>query len=158
MRGVAAKLADHAQQNGPWLRAARGKLDLALADVGLDIVQPLQEIIVPGGAAVFAIGDGPKPERLLFADHALNLAILDFGECVHADLAALALVSRFLQRRRAQQAADMVGSEWRFGTGPAQPHTSSAISTIIRSFAHCSSSASTLPSSVEAKPHCGARQ
>src|SRR5580704_234344 len=39
-----------------------------------------------------------------------------------------------------------------------QPHTSLAISTTIRSFAHCSSSASTLPSSVEAKPHCGERQ
>ena len=38
-----------------------------------------------------------------------------------------------------------------------RPHTSSATSTIIRSFAHCSSSASTLPSSVEAKPHCGDR-
>src|SRR5262249_38499940 len=37
------------------------------------------------------------------------------------------------------------------------PHTSSASSTIIRSFAHCSSSPSTLPSSVEAKPHCGDR-
>src|SRR5208282_2323614 len=38
-----------------------------------------------------------------------------------------------------------------------QRHTSSASSTIILSFAHCSSSASTLPSSVEAKPHCGDR-
>src|SRR4029077_21022869 len=38
------------------------------------------------------------------------------------------------------------------------PQTSSASSTIIRSFAHCSSSASTLPSSVEANPHCGDRQ
>ena len=38
------------------------------------------------------------------------------------------------------------------------PQTSSAISTIMRSFAHCSSSASVLPSSVEAKPHCGDRQ
>ena len=38
------------------------------------------------------------------------------------------------------------------------PHTSSANSTIIFSLAHCSSSASTLPSSVEAKPHCGERQ
>jgi len=39
-----------------------------------------------------------------------------------------------------------------------QRHTSAASSTIIRSFAHCSSSASTLPSSVEANPHCGDRQ
>ena len=38
------------------------------------------------------------------------------------------------------------------------PHTSSANSTIMRSLAHCSSSASTLPSSVDAKPHCGDRQ
>jgi hypothetical protein len=37
------------------------------------------------------------------------------------------------------------------------PHTSFATSTTIASFAHCSSSASTLPSSVEAKPHCGER-
>src|SRR5262249_50261826 len=34
-------------------------------------------------------------------------------------------------------------------------HTSSASSTIMASLAHCSFSASTLPSSVEAKPHCG---
>src|SRR6185295_18869118 len=39
-----------------------------------------------------------------------------------------------------------------------QPQTLSAISTIMASLAHCSSSASTLPSSVEAKPHCGDRQ
>ena len=38
------------------------------------------------------------------------------------------------------------------------PQTSSANSTTMRSLAHCSSSASTLPSSVEAKPHCGDRQ
>src|SRR5262249_17268306 len=38
-----------------------------------------------------------------------------------------------------------------------RPHTSSATSTIKRSFAHCSSSARILPSSVEAKPHCGDR-
>src|SRR4029077_12953078 len=36
-----------------------------------------------------------------------------------------------------------------------RPHISYDTSTIIRSLAHCSSSASTLPSSVEAKPHCG---
>src|SRR5207245_8541895 len=41
---------------------------------------------------------------------------------------------------------------------PHRPHTSSASSTIMRSFAHSSSSARMLPSSVEAKPHCGDRQ
>ena len=40
-------------------------------------------------------------------------------------------------------------------SGSDQPHTSRDSSTIIRNFAHCSSSARMLPSSVEAKPHCG---
>jgi hypothetical protein len=35
------------------------------------------------------------------------------------------------------------------------PHTSLATSTASFSFAHCSSSVRRLPSSVEAKPHCG---
>ena len=35
------------------------------------------------------------------------------------------------------------------------PHTSFATSTASLSFAHCSSSVRMLPSSVEAKPHCG---
>jgi hypothetical protein len=38
------------------------------------------------------------------------------------------------------------------------PHTSSAISTVSASLAHCSSSLSALPSSVLANPHCGLRQ
>ena len=38
------------------------------------------------------------------------------------------------------------------------PQTSAASWTIILSFAHCSSSVSLLPSSVEANPHCGERQ
>src|SRR5690606_6532129 len=38
------------------------------------------------------------------------------------------------------------------------PHTSSAIARTSRSFAHCCSSVSRLPSSVEEKPHCGERQ
>src|SRR6185312_15839852 len=35
------------------------------------------------------------------------------------------------------------------------PHTSPAMSTASFNFAHCSSSERMLPSSVEAKPHCG---
>src|SRR5215831_1725635 len=41
--------------------------------------------------------------------------------------------------------------------GRHHPHTSSATSTIRRNFAHCSSSARILPSSLEAKPHCGGK-
>jgi hypothetical protein len=32
------------------------------------------------------------------------------------DLALLALRARLLERRRSQQAADMIGAEWRFGS------------------------------------------
>src|SRR5262249_56017927 len=42
--------------------------------------------------------------------------------------------------------------------GGHHPHTSPPPSTIRRNFAHCSSSARILPSSLEAKPHCGERQ
>src|SRR5581483_9020525 len=44
------------------------------------------------------------------------------------------------------------------GPGNSYFHTSLAMSTIMASLAHCCSSVSTLPSSVEAKPHCGDRQ
>src|SRR5580704_7437721 len=43
----------------------------------------------------------------------------------------------------------------REAAGPYFPQTSFAISTASLSFAHCSSSERMLPSSVEAKPHCG---
>ncbi len=65
---------------------------------------------------------------------------------------ARSLVARFPRKRN--QGTRWLGSD----DGGAQRHTSSASSTTIRSFAHCSSSASTLPSSVEAKPHCGDRR
>ena len=96
-----------------------------------------------------------QPDLFLLADDALDLAVFDRLEVGRRNLALGALRARLLQGGRAQQAADMVGAERRLGALHRLPHTSSAISTIMRSFAHCSSSASTLPSSVEAKPHCG---
>src|SRR5450830_1431468 len=74
----------------------------------------------------------------------------------HAILRAVALLysgdfqrQQFFNVERHDEALTIAGG---------QPHTSFAISTIILSFAHCSSSARILPSSVEAKPHCGDRQ
>src|SRR5205085_1794182 len=61
----------------------------------------------------------------------------------------------------------MANGEWKGGRdnfsllatrySPFYFHTSLASSTIIASFAHCCSSERTLPSSVEANPHCGER-
>jgi hypothetical protein len=44
------------------------------------------------------------------------------------------------------------------GESASQPHTSYATSTMSRSFATSSSYVSTLPSTVDEKPHCGERQ
>src|SRR5690348_16294046 len=67
-----------------------------------------------------------------------------------------------LLRTCPRESGDSIHVRWIFARGNKRrcyfPHTSSANSTIMRSFAHCSSSARTLPSSVEAKPHCGERQ
>src|ERR1700678_28854 len=45
MRGIAAELADDAEQNRPRLRAL--KFDFAFAHVGLDAREPFQKIVVP---------------------------------------------------------------------------------------------------------------
>ncbi len=78
---------------------------------------------------------------LLLADDALDFAVFDLLQRVGGNLAAFALFPRFFERGRAQQAADVIGAERRLDALHTQPHTSSAISAIIRSFAHCSSSA-----------------
>src|ERR1700722_108859 len=56
---------------------------------------------------------------------------------------------------RAPQAAPSPRAQARRAKKLYFPHTSFATSTVSFSLAHCSSSVRTLPSSVEAKPHCG---
>src|SRR5215470_1992647 len=149
-------LADHAHALGLGLDAGEG--DALAGGVELDPVEPLVEVELPPSAAELAIGRKLEPDLLLLLDDLLDLAILDRLELGGGDLTLLALPSRLLERRGAQEAADVIGAERRFGSrrhGSHLPQTSPASSLIMRSFAHCSSSASTLPSSVEAKPHCG---
>src|SRR5579872_1817076 len=111
---------------------------------------------MPPRAAELAVGHGLQADVLLLADDALDLAVLDRGEIGRGNLIPGAPRPRLLEGRGAQQAPDVVGAERRLGA--LHPHTSCATSTIMASFAHCSCSARTLPSSVEAKPHCGDRQ
>jgi hypothetical protein len=80
MRLVAAKLADDAQKNRPRLRAADGELDLSLADIGLDVVEIFEKVVVPGNPAVFAVRYRFETDRLLFADHGLDFAVFHGGE------------------------------------------------------------------------------
>src|SRR6202008_3803507 len=118
-----------------------------------------QEIELPPRAAKLAVGDRLQSGRLLLFDDVLDLAILDRFEFGGADLAFGAFLARGFERRRPQQAADMIGAKRRLGSlrHDLLPHISLAISTIMRSLAHCWSSARTLPSSVVPKPHCEER-
>ncbi len=117
MAGKAPKLLLHARN--PLLRlhaAAALEGNLAVAEECLDAGKFAQEIGLPGLAAILAVGDRLEPDRLLPGDQRLDLAILDFGERRRVDLAAFAFCARILQRRRAEQAADMVSPEGRPGT------------------------------------------
>jgi hypothetical protein len=115
VRAVAAERAYDAQHHGLGLRAL--KLDLALAQIGLDAGELAEKIVVPEGAAKFAVGDRRKSGLLLLANDRGDLAVLDRLELVGADLAALALRARVFERGRAQQAADVVGAERRLDAG-----------------------------------------
>jgi hypothetical protein len=75
MRHIATELLVDAQEDRARLCAL--ELKLALPLVGFDAVKRDQEVGLPGGAAIFAIGDRLEPGRLLFLDQRLDLAILD---------------------------------------------------------------------------------
>src|SRR5579885_3546251 len=98
MRLVAAELASNAQQDRPRLRAARREFNLALADVGLHVVEPLEKIVVPGDAAILAVGDRVEADVLLLVDQRPDLAILDLLERLLAQFAALAFFPRLFER------------------------------------------------------------
>ena len=57
-----------------------------------------------------------KPELLLLPDDLLDLAVLDRLELGRRDHALFALGARLLERRGAQEAADMIGAERRLGS------------------------------------------
>src|SRR5262245_50837056 len=115
MDAIAAELADDAQHHGLGLRAL--ELDLALAEIGLDAVDPAEEVVVPEGAAKLAVGDRLEADVLLLTDDLRDLAVLDRLELLGGDLAALAPPARRFQGGGAQQAAHVIGAERRVGAG-----------------------------------------
>ena len=82
----------------------------------LDTVEAPEEIEVPPGAAVFAVGRELETDLLLLADDLLDLAVLDLLELTGGDLAFFTLGAGGLDRLRAQDRADMVGAERWLGT------------------------------------------
>ena len=92
------------------------ELDAVVELVELDAVEHAEEIEMPPGATEFAVGGELEADLLLLLDDLLDLAVLDLFELRRADGALLALRARLLDRRGAQNAADMVGAEWRLGS------------------------------------------
>src|SRR5258708_36089836 len=93
------------------------ELNAVVELVDLHALQHPEEIEMPPGAAVLAVGRELEPDLLLLADDLLYLAIFDLLELGGRDRAALALGARVLDGGRAQDAADMVGAERRLGSG-----------------------------------------
>jgi hypothetical protein len=110
MAGV-AELAFHARALGPRLR--RGEGDALAHVVALDAVESPEEVEVPPRAAELAVGDGVKSDFFLLFDDALDFAILDRLQRLAGYGAAGALRARFMNGRRPEQAADVVGAERR---------------------------------------------
>ena len=107
-------LADDAHAFGLGLDPGKG--DALAGGVELHAIEPLVEIELPPGAPELAVGRELEPDLFLLLDDLLDLAVLDLPELLGGDLALLALRPRLLERRGAQQAADMIGAEWRFGS------------------------------------------
>ena len=77
----------------------------------LDAVEAPEEIEVPPGAAILAVGRELEADLLLLAHDLLDLAVLDRLELARAELALLMPGAGGLDRLRAQDRADMVGAE-----------------------------------------------
>ena len=87
-------------------------MDLLLGYVEFDTLQAGDEIKVPVGAAVFAVGGGAQSDRLLLRDCGGNATILDLAQCVMAHGAGFPGSARGLQFFGPQQTPDMIGTEW----------------------------------------------
>ena len=99
-------------------RQAALELHLLLRLIELDAIQPGNEIEVPEGAPVLAVGRGAQPDLLLPADRRRDAAVLHGAQRVGRQRAGLARGAGLGQLARAQQAAHMVGAERRQAARP----------------------------------------
>ncbi len=107
------QLADDAQGRGGEFDAALVVVELDF-QVVLDLLDPaelVEEIHVPGAAAVFAVGDSQKAEILLQLHGLANRLVLGGPELGLGDLALLIAGAGVQQLGRAQEAAHMIGAE-----------------------------------------------
>ena len=93
------------------MRAACLKLDLAFAGIGLDVVEPFQEVDVPRDAAGFAVGNQLQPGRFLLGDDVGDFAVFDRVESLGINFVARPPLARGFECRCAQETADMIGAK-----------------------------------------------
>ena len=96
-------------------RARRGT-DETNAEIRMvlgDAVEPPEEIEMPPRPPQLAVRDAAQAQFLLLRDDALDLAVLDRLEPGRIERAVRIAPARVLERRGAQQAADVVGAKRR---------------------------------------------
>ena len=102
-------------------RVGRGEIDLVAVVVAkleqrgahLEALGALHEPAPIGAAAELAVGHDLEPDLLLHADGVADAVILDAHELVVADLVAGVAAEGLAQRRRPQQASDVIGAKRR---------------------------------------------
>ena len=109
-----ADLADDAHALGLGLHPGKG--DALAGGIELSAVELFVEIELPPGTPELAVGRELEPDLLLLLDGLLDLAVLDCLELVGGDLALPMLGARLLERRRTQQAPDVIGAERGLGS------------------------------------------
>src|ERR1043166_8655634 len=118
-------LADDADRFGLGLDTRKN--DTPAGVEHFDAVEALVEVEMPPGAAELAVGRELEAHLLLLSDDLLDFTVFDLGKLRIGDLLLGMLRARLLQRARAQQAADVIGAEWRRGALHAWPSTCCAI-------------------------------
>ena len=106
--------------HGRRLEADLGSVVLAeardiFAVMGLDALEPLEEIDVEIGAAELAIGDRLEADILLGADDLANAFVLERMQVLGRKLAGGEFLARRLEALGSEEAADMIGAERRTG-------------------------------------------
>src|SRR5207344_782770 len=114
MIGGEIELADHADGVVPGLHA--GELDALVRVKQFATGQSFKKIEMPPGAAELAVGRKLQPDRGLPVHDLFDLQVFRLAQVGSFYLALFELGARFLDTRRPQQAADLVGTEWGFGS------------------------------------------
>ncbi len=108
-----ADAADHVRPLRLGLHA--GELDAVIDLLHRDAIERAEEVEVPPGVAELPVGCELQPAFFLPGDDLLDLDVLDRLQRLGADCAVLTLRTRLLDGRRAQEAADVIGTERRSG-------------------------------------------